>query len=230
MIADNLSSVKRRISEASRRVGRDPESVRLVVVSKRTPQDRVLSAYQAGARCFGESKIQEAVSKMDETGLEDADWHFIGHLQKNKIKYLNSRFGLVHSVDSLPLAEKMSEYFISQGRVQPVLLQVNISGEEAKFGMSPSELQDRLSAFAPLKGIAVKGLMTIPPQDRNSENSRPCFSALRELRDKCRGLNIEGIDLKELSMGMTNDYPVAIEEGATLVRVGAAVFGERSLE
>ena len=228
MIADNLKSVKRRIGEAARKAGRSPDSIRLVVVSKQASSEKIISAYEAGAECFGENKIQEAVDKIENVKLQGLAWHFIGHLQKNKIKYINSHFDLIHSVDSLSLAEKISEHSKSQDRVQPVLLQINISGEEAKFGMSPSDLVEQLSDFAVFNGIRIKGLMTIPPQDPNPESSRQYFSALRLLRDKCQNLNIDGIELNELSMGMTSDYKVAIEEGATLVRIGTAIFGLRS--
>ena len=220
--------MKRRIGEAARRAGRSTDSIRLVVVSKQVPSEKIISAYEAGAECFGENKIQEAVNKIENVKLQDIAWHFIGHLQKNKIKYINSHFDLIHSVDSLSLAEKISEHSKSQDRVQPVLLQINISGEEAKFGMSPSDLVEQLSEFAAFSGIRIKGLMTIPPQDPNPESSRQYFSALRLLRDKCQNLNIDGIELNELSMGMTSDYKVAIEEGATLVRIGTAIFGLRS--
>jgi len=147
LIADNLASVKNQIAEAAKNAGRDPNSIRLIVVSKQVSSEKIIAAYQAGAKCFGENKIQEAVSKIDEVHLQDADWHFIGHLQKNKIKHLDSRFNLIHSVDSLTLAKKISEHSVSQGRVQSVLLQVNISGEEAKFGMESSELKEQLPAF-----------------------------------------------------------------------------------
>ena len=228
MIADNLKSVKSRIGEAARKAGRSPDSIRLVVVSKQVSSEKIISAYEAGAECFGENKIQEAVDKIENVKLQGLAWHFIGHLQKNKIKYINSHFDLIHSVDSLSLAEKISEHSKSQDRVQPVLLQINISGEEAKFGISPSDLVEQLSDFAVFNGIRIKGLMTIPPQDPNPESSRQYFSALRLLRDKCQNLNIDGIELNELSMGMTSDYKVAIEEGATLVRIGTAIFGLRS--
>ena len=228
MIADNLKSVKSRIGEAARKAGRSPDSIRLVVVSKQVSSEKIISAYEAGAECFGENKIQEAVDKIENVKLQGIAWHFIGHLQKNKIKYINSHFDLIHSIDSLSLAEKISEHSKSQDRVQPVLLQINISGEEAKFGMSPSDLVEQLSDFAAFNGIRIKGLMTIPPQDPNPESSRQYFSALRLLRDKCQNLNIDGIELNELSMGMTSDYKVAIEEGATLVRIGTAIFGLRS--
>ena len=227
MIADNLASVMHHIDEAAQKAGRSPDSIRLISVSKQVSFGKIIEAYQAGSKCFGENKVQEAVSKIDEISAQDISWHFIGHLQKNKIKYLNSQFDLIHSVDSLSLAEKISAYCEGQNRKQGILLQVNVSGEEAKFGMTPSELEEELSSFGQLQGILVQGLMTIPPQDSDAENSRQYFSALRELRDKYRAMNIEGVELNELSMGMTNDYPIAVEEGATFVRVGTAIFGQR---
>ena len=222
--------MRHQIGEAAEKAGRNPDSIRLVVVSKQNPPEKVLEAYQAGARCFGENKIQEAVPKIDEVHLPDISWHFIGHLQKNKIKYLDSRFELIHSVDSLSLAEKISAHCESQERVQAVLLQVNVSGEDAKFGMTPTELKNHLKGFGHLNGIQVRGLMTIPPQSDDPDDSRPFFSGLRELRDECEALKIQGIQLNELSMGMTNDFKIAVEEGATLVRVGTAIMGKRNPE
>jgi PLP dependent protein len=227
LIADNLASVMHHIDEAARKAGRSPDSIRLISVSKQVSSGKIIEAHQAGSKCFGENKVQEAISKIDEVNVQDISWHFIGHLQKNKIKYLDSRFELIHSIDSLSLAEKISTYYEEQNQRQAVLLQVNVSGEEAKFGMSPAQLEDQLLSFGQLKGIQVQGLMTIPPQNPEAENSRQYFSALRVLRDKFQATNIEGIELKELSMGMTNDYLIAVEEGATLVRVGTAIFGQR---
>ena len=227
MIADNLAWVMHHIDEAARKAGRSPDSIRLISVSKQVTSGKIIEAYQAGSKCFGENKVQEAVSKIDEVNVQGISWHFIGHLQKNKIKYLDSRFELIHSIDSLSLAEKISTYCEGQNQRQAVLLQVNVSGEETKFGMTPAELQDQLASFGQLKGIQVQGLMTIPPQNPEAENSRQYFSALRVLRDKFQAMNIEGVELKELSMGMTNDYLIAVEEGATLVRVGTAIFGQR---
>jgi PLP dependent protein len=227
LIANNLASVMQHIDEAAQKAGRSPDSIRLISVSKQVSSGKIIEAYQAGSKCFGENKVQEAVSKINEINAQDISWHFIGHLQKNKIKYLDSRFELIHSIDSLSLAEKISTYCEGQNQRQAVLLQVNVSGEEAKFGMTPTELEDQLSSFGQLKGIQVQGLMTIPPQNSEAENSRQYFSALRVLRDKFQAMNIEGVELKELSMGMTNDYLIAVEEGATLVRVGTAIFGQR---
>ena len=225
MIAENLSEVRERISQAILKSKRIPDAIRLVVVSKQVGISQIEEARTAGAAIFGENKIQEAVSKVDEIGNEEISWHFIGHLQKNKVKFLDERFDLIHSVDSFELAEKIAKQCQSENRVQSVLLQVNVSGETAKFGMEPVELEKQVMAFSRLQGIKVEGLMTIPPFDPDPENSRKHFSRLRELRDQCEKQN--SLTLSELSMGMTNDFEVAIEEGATLVRVGTAIFGSR---
>ena len=224
MIAENLAEVRERISQAIQKSGRDPDSVRLVAVSKQVDIAQIEEARTAGAVIFGENKIQDAVPKVDQIGTDGISWHFIGHLQKNKVKFLDERFDLVHSVDSLELAEKIARQCQSENRVQRVLLQVNVAGETAKFGMEPGELEKQLMAFSRLKGIQVEGLMTIPPYHPDPENSRRHFSRLRELRDQCE----KRLSLPELSMGMSNDYEVAIEEGATLVRVGTAIFGPRA--
>jgi PLP dependent protein len=225
LIADNLSEVRERISQAIQKSKRNPDCVRLVAVSKQVGIAQIEEARNAGAAIFGENKIQDAVAKVEEIGSEEISWHFIGHLQKNKVKFLEHRFDLIHSVDSLELAEKISKH--SENRVQSVLLQVNVSGEAAKFGMEPSELEKQMTAFSRLQGIRIEGLMTIPPFDPDPEKSRIHFARLREFRDQCEQQN--QISLPELSMGMSNDFEVAIEEGATLVRVGTAIFGPRPL-
>ena len=225
MIAENLAEVRKRISRAIQKSGREPDSVRLITVSKQVSVDRIEEARNAGAEAFGENKIQEAIPKIEQVGAKGISWHFIGHLQKNKVKFLDERFDLIHSVDSLELAEKISKHCQSENRVQRVLLQVNVSGEAAKYGMVPDELEKQISEFSCLQGIQVEGLMTIPPFDTDPENSRRHFSRLRELRDECEKQS--GLSLHELSMGMSHDFEVAIEEGATLVRVGTAIFGPR---
>jgi pyridoxal phosphate enzyme (YggS family) len=225
MIAENLAEVRERISQAIQKSGREPDSVRLITVSKQISFDRIEEARAAGAVVFGENKIQEAIPKIEQMGADGISWHFIGHLQKNKVKFLDERFDLIHSVDSLELAEKIAKHCQSENRVQRVLLQVNVSGEAAKFGMEPNELEKQMAGFSQLQGIQVEGLMTIPPFDSDPENSRRYFSRLRELGDKCEKEN--GLSLHELSMGMSHDFEVAVEEGATLVRVGTAIFGPR---
>ena len=225
MIAENLVEVRERISQAIQKSGREPDSARLITVSKQISVDRIEEARAAGAVVFGENKIQEAIPKIEQMGAEGISWHFIGHLQKNKIKFLDERFDLIHSVDSFELAEKIAKHYHSENRVQRILLQVNVSGEAAKFGMEPKELEKQMAEFFQLQGIQVEGLMTIPPFDSDPENSRRHFSRLRELREQYEKQN--GLPLNQLSMGMSNDFEVAIEEGATLVRVGTAIFGPR---
>ncbi len=225
MIVENLTAVRERISQAIQKSGREPGSVRLVTVSKQVDIAQIGEAHTAGAVIFGENKIQEAVPKIEQMGSQDIIWHFIGHLQKNKVKFLDECFDLIHSVDSLELAEKIAKQCQSENRVQRVLLQVNVSGETEKFGMEPGELEKQMDDFSRLQGIMVEGLMTIPPFHPDPENSRKHFSRLRELREQCEKQN--GVSLHELSMGMSHDFEVAVEEGATLVRVGTAIFGPR---
>ena len=225
MIAENLAEIRKRISRAIQKSGRDPDSVRLIAVTKQVSIARIQEAQIAGAETFGENKIQESIPKIEQMGTEGIAWHFIGHLQKNKVKFLDTRFDLIHSVDSLELAEKIAKHCQSENRVQRVLLQVNVSGEVTKFGIEPEEVESQVSNFSSLQGIQIEGLMTIPPFEPDPENSRRYFSRLRELRNKCEQQS--GLRLHELSIGMSHDFEIAIEEGATLVRVGTAIFGSR---
>ena len=199
----------------------------MVTVSKQVDITRIGEACTAGAVIFGENKIQEAIPKIEQLGSQGIAWHFIGHLQKNKVKFLDERFDLIHSVDSLELAEKIANQCQSENRVQKVLLQINVSGETTKFGMEPGELGKQMDDFPRLRGIRIEGLMTIPPFHSDPENSRRHFSQLRELREQCEKQS--GLILRELSMGMSHDFEVAVEEGATLVRVGSAIFGPRTM-
>ncbi|CAI2717726.1 YggS family pyridoxal phosphate-dependent enzyme [Nitrospina watsonii] len=226
-LSDNLESICQRIRNAALKAGRDPESVRLVAVSKTVPEDRIQEAQAAGVHVFGENKVQEALRKIEQLGHDGYGWHFIGHLQKNKVKYVSGQFERVHSVDSAGLAEKLSAQSQEQGVVTAVLVQVNVSGEASKFGVEPDALEDLLMKAGHLPGIAVKGLMTIPPFSENAEASRKYFAALRAMRDRLQARNLPGISLDELSMGMSHDFEIAIEEGATWVRVGTALFGQR---
>lgn len=227
MIAENLAEVQGRISRSIKKSGREPGSVRLVSVSKQVEVERIKEARETGAVIFGENKIQEVIPKIEEIGSKGISWHFIGHLQKNKVKFIDGHFDLIHSVDSFELAEKIAGISLSENRVQKILLQVNVSGEAAKFGLEPEELEKHLLDFTGLQGIQVEGLMTIPPFDSDPEKSRRHFARLRELRDQCEKQN--GLSLHELSMGMSHDFEIAIEEGATLVRVGTAIFGSRQV-
>ena len=227
MIPGNLIQVKRRIIEAAKRVGRNPSDIRLLAVSKEQNDVTVAEGVHAGMTLFGENKIQEARSKIEVLGRDGLEWHFIGRLQKNKVKFIFDLFDLVHSVDSLALAEAIHKKAQTLGSCMPILLQVNISGEKLKLGMDPLIVPKEIHKLAKLEGVKVRGLMTIPPYDRNPENSRPYYVRLRELRDTCSKLGIPGVQLDELSMGMSNDYEVAVEEGSTLVRVGTGLFGPR---
>jgi len=227
LIPGNLTQVKRRIIEAAKRVGRDSSDVRLLAVSKEQNDVTVAEGVHAGMTLFGENKIQEARSKIEVLGRDGLEWHFIGRLQKNKVKFIFDLFDLVHSVDSLALAEAIHKKAQTLGSCMPILLQVNVSGEKSKLGMDPLIVPKEIHRLAKLEGVKVRGLMTIPPYNRNPENSRPYYVCLRELRDTCSNLGIPGVQLDELSMGMSNDYEIAVEEGATLVRVGTGLFGPR---
>lgn len=226
MFADNLKIIQDRISNAALRAGRSPDDVRLLAVSKTFGAGVVQEALNAGQWAFGENKIQEALDKISNVGGDQAEWHFIGHLQKNKVKYIPGRFAMVHSIDSQALAEKLDAENLKHGTVTPVLIQVNVSGEASKFGAAPESVEEILEGLRESRGIRIEGLMTMPPYDPDPEKARPHFRNLRELRDRLCGQT--GLELKHLSMGMSHDFEVAIEEGATWIRVGTALFGGRS--
>ena len=226
-IADNLADVKERMASAARKSGREPDAVRLVAVSKTVPAERIEVGGLEGC-VLGENKVQEARDKIEALGTESYHWHFIGHLQRNKVKYISGLFELIHSVDNSELAEDIHRYSLKHDVVTPVLIQVNVSGESSKSGVPSSKLEELLDMLISLNGISVRGLMTIPPFDPDPEKSRKHFAALRNLRDRMKKVNIENVIMDELSMGMSNDFEVAIEEGATWVRVGSAIFGDRA--
>jgi PLP dependent protein len=224
-IGDNLAKVSVLMSNAAQKAGRTLEDVQLVAVSKTHEADKVRAAFDAGQRVFGESRVQEARAKIPllPSALR---WHFIGRLQKNKVRHALPLFELFHSVDSLPLAEAMSRIAEEEGLRPRVLLEVNVAGESSKIGFVPETLRAQFEAIHSLGRLTIEGLMTIPPIAPEAESSRKYFVALREYRDQ---LATEfGVALPRLSMGMTQDFTVAIEEGATLVRVGTAIFGERT--
>ncbi len=214
------------MARAAERAGRDVADIHLLAVSKTFPSEDIRQALAAGQHAFGENKIQEAVAKIDELDGETIDWHFIGHLQKNKVKYIPGRFALLHSVDSIALAEQLDLESKKQGSVTRVLIQVNVSGESSKSGIAPDALHPLLEQAQGFTGLIVEGLMTIPPYEQDPEQSRRWFCALRELRDEANASL--GLNLTHLSMGMSHDFEVAIEEGATWIRVGTALFGGRS--
>ena len=226
-IAANIREIRKRLARAASRAGRDPESIRLLAVSKTVETARIREALDAGIRLFGENYVQEAREKIPALG-GDIEWHMIGHLQTNKVKYVVPLFDWIHSVDRMELARDLDRKAGQHGRKLNVLIEVNVSGEASKSGASSQDVPALLRAVALLPQIQVRGLMTMPPYSDNPENARPYFVALAKLREDIRALSIDTISMDELSMGMTDDFEVAIEEGATIIRVGRAIFGERA--
>jgi hypothetical protein len=226
-VKERLQQVKNRIADAARACGRDPADVRLVAVSKTVDADRVAQAIEAGADILGENYIQEARDKFNALYDRPVSWHFIGHLQSNKAKYAVRMFDLIHSVDSHKLAKALDKEAGKNDKVQDILIQVNISREETKSGIDAAEAVELLTGIGALKNVRVKGLMTMPPFFDQPEQARPYFRQLARLRDRISEAGIPDVDMKELSMGMTGDFEAAIAEGATLVRIGTAIFGAR---
>ena len=229
MISENLEYVRRNIEEACRRVGRRPEDVTLITVSKTHPVPVLKEAYEAGARDFGENKVQELVDKLPQLP-EDIKWHMIGHLQRNKVKYIIGRTTLIHSVDSLRLAEEINTETVKKGITADILIEVNVAEEESKFGVTVRELPMLIEEIAKLPGVRIKGLMTIAPYTENPEENRIFFKKLKQLSVDITAKNIDNVSMDVLSMGMTGDYIVAVEEGATCVRVGTGIFGQRDYD
>jgi pyridoxal phosphate enzyme (YggS family) len=222
-----LKDVRNRIQTAARACGRDPETIRLVAVSKTVPVNRVRQAIDAGVTILGENYVQEARTKFNDLATYPVSWHFIGHLQSNKAKYAVRLFDLIHSVDSLKLARELDKQSHKIDKIQEVLIQVNISEEASKSGISVKDTYNLLKDISLLENLSVKGLMTMPPYFNAPEKVRPYFTALRGLRDRLEQQGLLNIHLSELSMGMTGDFEAAIQEGATLVRIGTAIFGKR---
>jgi pyridoxal phosphate enzyme (YggS family) len=224
-IAENLNRVRQQIASAAANAGRLADDVELVAITKTHPAEKVREAVEAGHTLFGESRVQEARAKIPELS-SNICWHFVGHLQKNKVRQALSLFEMIHSVDSLALAQDINRVAQEQGLYPRVLLEVNVAGEGSKFGFAPDHLRGQMEALLALPRLSIEGLMCIPPLAVESEDSRRFFVKVRELRDS---LEKEfSMKLPQLSMGMTQDFPIGIEEGATLVRVGTAIFGERS--
>jgi PLP dependent protein len=225
-VADNLSAVKERIAKAAGRVGRDPEGVTLVAVTKTMPVERIREAIDAGQRVFGENRVQEAQAKIKALGRE-VQWHLIGHLQRNKVKVVCDLFDLIESVDSLPLAQDLNARATRHGLVMPILIQVNIGDETTKSGVPVSEASALVQQIAALSHVRIRGLMCVPPAVEIAEHARPYFVELRTLAEQIGRECIPTVSMSELSMGMSHDFDIAIEEGATMVRVGSAIFGAR---
>jgi PLP dependent protein len=224
-IAENLARVRAQIAQAAAKANRNLNEIDLVAITKTHPAEKVREAIEAGQNLFGESRVQEARAKIPELP-SNVRWDFVGHLQKNKIRHALPLFELIHSVDSLPVAQDMNRIAEEEGLHPRVLLEVNLAGEGSKFGFATNKLREEMEPLLALSRLSILGLMTIPPIAEKAEASRKYFVQLRELRNR---LQTEfRVDLAQLSMGMTQDYAVAVEEGATLVRVGTAIFGERS--
>jgi pyridoxal phosphate enzyme (YggS family) len=226
-ITDNIDHVEKKIAEACERAGRPRESVQLIAVSKTKPVPDLMEALNYGHNVFGENKVQEIRDKVEAMGTEGIHWHMIGHLQANKVKYLIGVVDLIHSVDNDKLAAEIEKQAAKHDVVMDVLCEVNMAGEETKFGLKPEETMDFVKRISELPHLKVRGLMTIAPYTEDPESNRVYFKGLRELKDRINAEHIPGVDMDTLSMGMTGDYEVAIEEGATLVRVGTGIFGER---
>jgi len=226
-IRERLARVRDRIANAARRARRDPASVRLVAVSKTFPIQDIRAAFEAGQRDFGENKVQEALQKIDAARDLDAAWHLVGHLQSNKARKAGASFAFIHSIDGVDLVKRLDEAAASAGRRPELLVQVDLAGETTKHGARPDELAGIFEAARQLKAARLIGLMLLPPATEDLEGARQYFTALHRLRDDLAARGIDQMMLRELSMGMSHDFEVAVEEGATIVRVGSAIFGER---
>lgn len=229
MLKENLYQVQENMKEACRRSGRAESDVTLIAVSKTKPLPMLEEVYSLGIRDFGENKVQELVDKAEQLP-DDIRWHMIGHLQRNKVKYIVDKVYMMHSVDSLRLAEEISKEAVKRGIIVNILIEVNVAGEESKFGVTPEDTPGLVQEISHLPGILVRGLMTIAPFVENAEDNRIFFSALKKLYVDITNKNIDNVRMDYLPMGMTGDYEVAIEEGASFVRVGTGIFGERSYQ
>ncbi len=226
-ISQNLADIEQRITQAAVNAGRDPETVQLVTVSKTISADVIHQAIDAGVTVLGENYIQEARTKFEQLATLPVTWHFIGHLQTNKAKYAVRQFDLIHTVDSSRLAAAINREAAKIDKVQSILIQVNIAQEATKSGIETENAETLVREIAQMDHLELKGLMTMPPFFNAPDRVRPFFRQLREIRDQLQKLDLPGVNLTELSMGMTGDFEVAIAEGATFVRIGTAIFGER---
>lgn len=227
MVAKNLEEVRTHIENACMAIGREKKEVTLVAVSKTKPVEMLKEAYNAGQRIFGENKVQEIMDKYDAMP-KDVQWHMIGHLQRNKVKYIVDKVAMIHSVDSLRLAQMIQQEAEKKNVVVPVLIEVNVAEEESKFGFSVEEVLPALEEMSTYSNLHVQGLMTIAPFVENGEDNREIFRKLKKLSVDIEKKNINNITMSVLSMGMSGDYQVAVQEGATMVRVGTGIFGERN--
>ncbi len=229
MIAENIFKIKQRIREACLRVGRNPDEVTIVAVTKTVSVDRIKEAINSGIIDIGENRVQELLEKRGLIDVDSIRWHFVGHLQTNKVKYIVDFIHLIHSVDSLKLALEIDKRARKINKVIDVLIEVNTSGEKTKYGAKPDEVVELVKQISEsCDFVRIKGLMTVAAFLPNPEDIRPMFKLLRELRDEVAKFNFRNVEMKHLSMGMSNDFEVAVEEGATLVRIGTAIFGPRN--
>lgn len=226
-IAGHVREVLERISRAAIRAGRRPETICLVAVTKSVPVERIRPAVDAGLRICGENRLQEALPKIEALGGRDLRWHFIGRLQRRKVKAVVGKFELIHSVDSVELAAEIDRRAGEAGLQQDVLLEINVGREATKTGFSPDEAANVVAALDAMPNLAVRGLMAIPPPAQNADAARPHFQTIRELARSLASPHLHRVRMEELSMGMSRDFEVAVEEGATMVRIGTAIFGER---
>ena len=226
-LKDNLEEVRSNIAAAVERSGRDPGDVTLIAVSKTKPVAMIKEIYDQGVRDFGENRVQEIMEKYDQLP-NDIRWHLIGHLQTNKVKYIVDKVCLIHSVDSYKLAAQISKEAQKCSRNVDILIEVNVAGEESKFGVNPDDLEELVEGIAKLPGICIKGLMTVAPYVVDSEENRSIFVKMKQLAVDISRKSIDNVCMDYLSMGMSGDYTVAVEEGSTLVRVGTSIFGERN--
>ena len=229
MLKENLAEVQSRVEQACKRAGRDVAEVTLIAVSKTKPVTDLQEIYNAGVRDFGENKVQEMCDKMEKMP-KDINWHMIGHLQRNKVKYIVGNVALIHSVDSYRLAEEINIQAKKKGIVVPILVEVNIADETTKFGVSKEDAMELVRQIASLDALSIKGLMTIAPYVVDPEDNRAYFRKIKELSVDIDNQNIDNVSMDILSMGMTGDFEVAIEEGATMVRVGTGIFGKRDYQ
>ncbi len=230
-LSKNIAHVRERIDSAARRAGREPQGVTLMAITKTVSPDRIREAYDAGIRVFGENRVQEFAAKRGALGdLLDADWHMVGHLQSNKAHAAAELFHAIDSVDSVRLLQRLNSAAKALGKTLPVLIEINIGGEAAKSGTAPEsgELEEMLNFAGQCGSIAIRGLMAVPPYDDDPEKSRPYFRQMAVLFERIAARQFAGVSMQTLSMGMSHDFEVAIEEGSTCVRVGTAIFGERA--
>ena len=226
-IGENITAIRQRLSEAAEAAGRKSDEITLIAVSKTKPNEMIREAIDCGMQDFGENKPQELAAKYPVFEQEEIRWHLIGNLQKNKVKHIIDKAYLIHSVDSLSLAEEIDKRASKIGKIQNILIQVNISGEETKSGVAEYDAAELCRKISELENVRIKGLMTISVKDYTHEQNKELFLKLAELAKKIDALGLSGVEMKELSMGMTHDFEAAIEAGATMIRVGTAIFGQR---